>query len=63
MDRRSDRVKLTLLTIQRLWLDCGNSRFYFYGGVQKPPLMTKVLLLITQKICYWNSLKLMAENI
>lgn len=56
MGRRSDRVKLTLLTVQRLWLECEKTRFYFYSGVQKHPLMTKVLLklLIIQKINYWN---------
>lgn len=56
MDRRSDRVKLSPLTIQCLRLDCEKSRFYFYSSVQKQPLMTKVLheLLIIQKINYCN---------
>lgn len=51
MDWGSDRVKLTLMTIQCLWLDCEKSRFHFYSSVQKQPLMTKVLhkLLIIQK--------------
>lgn len=65
MERRSDRVKLTLLTIGACVLDCEKSRFYFYSGVQKQPLMTKVLhkLLIIQKINCWNELKLTAEKI